>query len=461
MTPSLSSNLSAKRWAIVGGGMLGMTLALRLAQAGQQVTLFEGADTLGGLASAWSLGDIVWDRHYHVTLLSDRSLRDLLREIGLDQDMQWVESKTGVYSNGKLYSVSNAIEFLKFPPLGIVDKLRLAFTIIYGSKIKNWRRLEQIPVAQWLRRWSGDRTFRKFWLPLLRAKLGENYQKASAAFIWAIIARLYAARRTGLKKEMFGYLPGGYARLLERFAEVLRETGVEIKLTHPVRTIQPTADQRVSIEFSHGGQQAFDQVVVTTAAPIAAQLVTGLAKDETNRMKDIQYQGIVCASLLLRNALSPYYVTNITDDWVPFTGVIEMSTLVEQKAFGGNTLVYLPKYVDPDDPLFAVSDQQLEESFVSALERMYPDFRREDVLKFQVSRVKYVLAISTLNYSQKLPSPHTSIPGLHLVNSAHIPNGTLNVNETIQLAENMTAELLTLDDIRQSLTFKLSPEPVQ
>lgn len=228
---------SSKQWAIVGGGMLGMTLALRLAQAGQQVTLFESADTLGGLASAWSLDNIVWDRHYHVTLLSDQFFRSLLREIGLEQDMQWVESKTGVYANGTLYSVSNAIEFLKFPPLGLIDKLRLALTIIYGSKIRDWRRLEKISVEQWLRRWSGNRTFEKFWLPLLRSKLGDNYQKASASFIWAIIARLYAARRTGLKKEMFGYLPGGYARILERFALTLAETGVEIRLGQRIQQV--------------------------------------------------------------------------------------------------------------------------------------------------------------------------------------------------------------------------------
>ena len=73
--------------------------------------------------------------------------------------------------------------------------------------------METLPVDQWLRRWSGRRTFERFWLPLLRAKLGDAYQQASAAFIWATIQRLYAARRTGLKKEMFGYVPGGYARI--------------------------------------------------------------------------------------------------------------------------------------------------------------------------------------------------------------------------------------------------------
>ena len=42
-------------WGIVGGGMLGMTLALRLAQRGCRVTLLEAADHLGGLADAWQL----------------------------------------------------------------------------------------------------------------------------------------------------------------------------------------------------------------------------------------------------------------------------------------------------------------------------------------------------------------------------------------------------------------------
>ena len=43
---------------------------------------------------------------------------------------------------------------------------------------------------------------------------------------WATIARMYAARQSGLKREMFGYVRGGYARVLERFAEVLEAAGV-------------------------------------------------------------------------------------------------------------------------------------------------------------------------------------------------------------------------------------------
>ena len=64
--------------------------------------------------------------------------------------------------------------------------------------------LERVLVGDWLRKWSGERTFNKIWLPLLKAKLGECYRRTSAAFIWATIARMYAARRSGLKKERSG-----------------------------------------------------------------------------------------------------------------------------------------------------------------------------------------------------------------------------------------------------------------
>lgn len=433
---------STQRYAIVGGGILGMTLALRLAQQGHSVTLFESAHQFGGLASAWRLGSLLWDRHYHVTLLSDTHIRSLLTELGLEQDMKWVETKTGFFTDGKLYSMSNTLEFLSFPALGLIDKLRLGFTIWYASKVKNWKKLEQIPVSTWLRKLSGDRTFEKIWLPLLRSKLGENYRIASASFIWAIIARMYAARRTGLKKEMFGYLPGGYARLLSRFVEVLAEHNVEIRVGHRVSQVSQR-NGKVKLEFTNGHVEYFDQAVLTMASPIAAQVCQGLTQSEYDRHRDIEYQGIVCASLLLKKPLANYYVTNITDSWIPFTGVIEMSALVDKSEFEQRSLVYLPKYVSTNDPAFQMSDEQIKEEFIQTLVLMYPNFDRNDVLAFRVSRVRQVFAISTLNYSEKLPPMHTSLSGVHIINSAHIPNGTLNVNETVLLAERAAAELST------------------
>jgi protoporphyrinogen oxidase len=430
-----------ERWAIVGGGLLGMTLALRLRQAGQSVTLFESAPHLGGLASAWQLGDVVWDRHYHVTLLSDTTLRALLTELDLEKEMQWVETRTGFYTDGQLYSMSNTLEFLKFPPLRLPDKLRLGATIFYASRVKDWRRLETIPVADWLRRLSGRRTCEKIWLPLLRSKLGENYKQTSAAFIWTTIARMYAARRTGLKKEMFGYVPGGYARILKRFGAALEEQGVSVKLGCAVNRVAKT-NGSLTVNYGEHDKESFDQVVLTAPSPVAARICSGLSEEEKRRLSDVQYQGIICASLLLKKPLANFYVTNITDTEIPFTAVIEMSALVDSQQFNGHSLVYLPKYLAPDDPTFALSDEEIQERFIGALERMYPNFNRDDLLSFRVSRVRHVFPLPTLNYSKRLPEITTSIPGMHVLNSAHIVNGTLNVNETVQLAEKVVAQLL-------------------
>lgn len=422
-----------KEIAIVGAGMLGLTLALRCADQGFKVTLFESAPEIGGLASVWQIGDLTWDRHYHVTLLSDLHTRKIARDLGIEDEFEWVETKTGFYTDGRLVSMSNTLEFLSFPPLDLISKFRLGLTILYASKVSDWRKLEQIPVEKWLTRLSGKRTFEKIWKPLLRAKLGEAYRDSSAAFIWASIQRMYAARHSGMKKEMFGYIRGGYKRLLNRFEEVLSEKGVEIKLGSRIVSIEPEESGKVKM-IEPGSIRHFDQVVLTCSATVASRLVPGLEPDEIERLSGVRYQGIVCASMLLKRPISEYYVTNITDE-TPFTGIIEMSALVDRSEFGGLSLVYLPKYIAPDDKMFEQSDEEIREHFLSGVESMYPTFDRGDVVEFKVSKVREVFPIPVLNYSQMVPEIRTSIPNLFVINSSQITNGTLNVNETVQIAE--------------------------
>ena len=449
-----SSQPSKKHWGIVGGGMLGMTLALRMAKAGHKVTLMEAAPTLGGLASCWELGDVEWERYYHVILLSDTRLRNLLEEIGLADELRWVETKTGFFTDGQLYSMSNSAEFLKFPPLTMIEKLRLGGTIFYASKIRNWKRLENMLVADWLKRWSGKGTFNKIWEPLLKAKLGESYKRTAASFIWATISRMYKARRTGLKKEMFGYVRGGYRRVIEQLTEKLIEAGVEIKTSFPTTNIH-RSDSNSFVVTSQEGVEQFDRVIMTTANNVVHRICPDLTEDELRRIKSTEYLGICCASLILDKPISTYYVTNITDTWVPMTAVIEMTNIVEKSEFGGGSLVYLPKYVPADHKMFERSDEEIEAEFVEALEKIYPDFSRDQVRAFRISRTRNVMAIPTLNYSDSLPKMKTSIPGLYLVNSAFITKGNLNVNETIMIAERALDEALA-EELKQTTLDSLA-----
>ena len=186
----------------------------------------------------------------------------------------------------------------------------------------------------------------------------------------------------------------------------------------------------------------FDRAIVTLAPPLAARLCPTLTAQERTLCLGVEYQGILCASLLLDAPLTPYYITNIADGSVPFTAVIEMTALVDRSELGGKALVYLPKYVTRNDPAFALEDGAIEELFLSALGRMHPTFSRKDVRAFRVSRVPYVFPIPTLDYSHRLPPMRTATRGLFIASSAHIVNGTLNVNETVGLANRVTAQLL-------------------
>jgi len=201
-------------------------------------------------------------------------------------------------------------------------------------------------------------------------------------------------------------------------------------------------DEGVTLSLQGGGSLRFDAVVLTVPCGQISALCPQLTDAERARLKGVTYQGIVCTSLLLKRPLADYYVTNITDAWVPFTAVVEMTTLVDRSTFGGNSLVYLPRYVTQNDPLWQQDDASVQRAFVAALERMYPHFRADDVLAWQVSRVREMLAVSTVGYSRLLAPPvTTSIPKVFVVNSAQIVNGTLNVNETLGLAEEKLPEL--------------------
>ncbi|MEM9029857.1 MAG: NAD(P)/FAD-dependent oxidoreductase [Pseudomonadota bacterium] len=423
-----------EKWCVVGGGMLGLTLALRLAGEGKQVTVLEAADRLGGLADAWQIGSVTWDRHYHVILLSDRHVLAVLKDIGLDDQIRWTTTKTEFYTGQKFYPLNNALDYLSLPIIGMVDKARLAATILWASRLSDGRALERVRLEDWLIKLSGRRTWRAVWQPLVRAKLGENYRIASAAFIWAIIRRLYAARRSGLKTEMFGYVDGGYDRIIAAMAEALQQAGVSCKTSRRIRTIT-RSDAGGIVVTDDERAETYDRVVVTAAGSIAARMCPDLTTEERARLEQVKYQGIICASVLLKQGLNGAYLTYITDPDAPFTAVVEMSALVDRDQLDGRTLVYLPWYVSADDPAFELSDEEIEGRFMPALFRMYPNIKPDDVVAFRVSRVKNVLAISTLNYSAQMPDMTTDVPGLFVVNSSQIVNGTLNVNETIRLAD--------------------------
>lgn len=421
--------------AIVGGGIMGLALAKKLSDAGNEVHIFEKNEQLGGLATYHDFGDFFWDRFYHVILPADQYLLSFLRDIGMEDDLRWKKTLTGYYVNEKFYSISNSKEFLLFPPLSMFSKFRLALTILYASRIKDWKKMEKITIEEWLVKVGGRATFEKFWKPLLLAKLGENYKRVSAVFIWTYIKRLFEARDTSAQSEQMGYVSGGYKAVFDRVEQLLTDAGNTVKTGASVEKIAPVSGG-TSLEVTVNGQtQVFDKVVFTSPANVLEQVVDPSLFQMKGKPGEIEYLGVLCMILVTKREISPYYVLNLADQRIPFTGVIGMSTLVDTRETGGYHLTYLPKYILSTDPLLRKPDEEIKELFMQGVKTLYPDLKEEEIVDVQLNRAFKVQPLQFLNYSEIVPSVKTQHPDFYILNTSQFVHDTLNNNSVTQHVE--------------------------
>jgi protoporphyrinogen oxidase len=434
----MDSSLQGHKVAIIGGGITGLTAAFYLLRGGAEVTVFEAQKNAGGLAGTFDYGDFWWDRFYHCILTSDTPLLQLIEDLGLSEELRWQQTRVGFFALGKLFSVSTTGEFLRFPLLTLWDKVRLAFGILYVCAIRDSRALESIPVSDWLIRVFGKRNYKRFWGPLLKCKLGSCREDASAAFMWATITRLYSTRNKGAdKQERLGYVHGGYRTVFHRLQEEIESLGGHIVTGAPVQRIHSRGD---GVDLWVSGQHhSFDHVIATIPSRLLAQIAPQLSSAYLEKLNTIRYLGIVCFVLVAKRKFSPFYVTNLCDEQIPFTGLIEMTNLVHTGETAGHHLIYLPKYTAPDDPLFLASEDELWASFRAALQRVIPDLRDADIEQRFLFRERFVQPLPVLHYSDLAPSMDTGVRGLVLANTTQIINSTLNNNAMVHIARDAVA----------------------
>jgi protoporphyrinogen oxidase len=427
-----------RRVAVIGGGVLGLETARRLSLAGCDVTVFDSGE-LGGLVAAHRVAGLTIDRYYHVILGTDRRTLAMVDALGLSDQLAFGSTRTGVRADGQLHSVSSAIEYLRFPALGLVAKARLAATILGGSRISDGRRMEQIPLEQWLVRWSGRSTFQRFWLPLLRAKTGDAWQRMSAAFVWSTIVRLMGARRADLGAEQFGYVRGGYAVVVDAFVRILGDRGVVLEPGVAITSVAPRDDGSLEVAAAERTWIA-DEVVFTTGPGTVARAVTDLTDAERARFAAVDQVGVVCVALVVRRPLSHFYLTYLTDGDVPFTAVVEWTALASSADYDGHHIVYLPRYAESTDPRFDQSDAAIIAEFTAGLQRLHPTLTEDDIAGAAVSRARAVYAVPTLNFSATMPPITTGVAGVYAISAANLAYATLNVDDTLSLVDRYLAE---------------------
>ena len=416
---------------------MGLTLALRLAELGREVTVFESEPEPGGLASSASFGDLTWDRFYHVISAEDKQLISLVKQLDLDDSLKFKKVRTGLHIGGGLRSLSSPFELLMCRQIPVSAKFGLARAVLAATKFAAKEQLDKETAESWLLRHSGKAAFEAIWRPLLRSKLGEQADNASALFIYSILRRLYVD--SGRSSGQFGYLAGGYQSLLESWIHRLKALGVEFRCNCPVTRV--SRSQRGLLVTTNQSTDDFDQAVLTTPGPHSARMIEDLLPHIAHQLEAHHYLGVVCVSLLCHQPVTPFYISNLTEPAV-ITGIVEMTNLVSEPRFGNRSLIYLPQYTDSNDPLFNEPNDRIVSQFLKSLGDIRPGFDVRHVISANVHRARHVLVFPAVNRLNEQVSVDTDVPGLFIVNASQIMSGALTVNETISHAHNCLPLLL-------------------
>ena len=423
--------------AIIGAGFGGMAAAYDLRKAGHDVTIFESANYVGGLASGFK--EPYWDwsveKFYHHWFQSDHEMLGLIHELGLDDKVHFPRPLTVMLYKGKWYPFDSIINALRFPGLGFgFNKIRFGFVGLFLRLTNNWRALEKVTADAWMMKWAGKQVYQQMWKPLLIGKFGPFYKDVNMAWMWARIK----ARTTRL-----GTFEGGFQKFADLFAEILRGLGVEIRLGAKVESIK-REQAGLSIR-SEKGSESFDKVLVTTSPTLMAKLAPDLPENYLKGLLDLKSMGAVVMTLALKHPLSKegYYWFNVPkDEGYPFLALVEHTNFVSKDNFGGDHIVYAGDYLELGHEYFSMTDQQLLESFIPAFKKFNAEFTRDWVKKIWVSKTNYAQPVPLVNHSRNIPAIQTPIDGLYFASMSQVYPWDRGTNFAVEIGRKAARMIL-------------------
>ena len=401
--------------AIIGAGFGGMAAAYDLKNAGHDVTIYESANYVGGLASGFK--EPYWDwsveKFYHHWFQTDNEMLGLIKELGWEDKILFPRPLTVMYHKGKFYPFDSIVRAILFPGLGFgLDKIRFGFLGLYLRLTNNWRDLEKVTADSWMMKWAGRNVYEKMWKPLLVGKFGPYYRDVNMAWMWARIK----ARTTRL-----GTFEGGFQRFADLFAERLRGMGVEIRLNARVDSIKR---ERGQLLVEGGGEsESFDKVLVTTSPNLLAKLSPDLPENYLKGLLELKSMGAVVMVLALKHQLSNegYYWFNLPkEEGYPFLALVEHTNFVPKDRFGGDHIVYAGDYLDVGHEYFSLNDEELLERFIPAFKKFNPAFQRDWVKKVWVFKTNYAQPVPLVNHSKNIPAIQTPIEGLYFASMSQV-----------------------------------------
>jgi protoporphyrinogen oxidase len=413
------------RIGIVGAGFGGLAAAYDLARMGHEVTVVEAASVPGGLASGFR--DEAWEwpleRFYHHLFTSDADILDLARETGFGEHLLTRRPITASWFPDGIYALDGVVPVLRFPGVPFIDRVRLGLVILYLKLTRDWRKLEHVTAADWVRRWMGRRVYETIWQPLLLGKFGPHHDQVPMSWLWA---RLH-------KRSMrLMYFRGGFQAFADHLTEVVRAAGAQVHLGVRVTGIRGSTSGPVLT--SDRGEETFDKLIVTTGPHLLARLAPELPPDYLGGLDKLVHLGAIVVVLALRQPILPeVYWLSMDKRRFPFLALVEHTNFMPADHYGGDRLVYLGDYLPPDHRAFGLSDAELLDEWLPPLTQINPRFDRAWIRKAWVFRAAYAQPVVPLGFSKYIPPLETPIPGVILASMSQVYPWDRGTNYAVEI----------------------------
>jgi protoporphyrinogen oxidase len=399
---------------IIGSGLAGLSAGYKLCKS-NEITIFEKDAEIGGMAASYNQNykgkKYFIEKYYHHIFRSDLELLALIKELGLEKEMLWLKGKNAYFVDGKNYPMNTPPEILRFKPLSFTDLVKLGLLVLRIKTISNTTPYDRIKAKEWIVNNAGKSVYENFFAPLMKSKFGDNADSVSAAWL---MGRVKIRSDRGKEGEKLGYMRGGFNSIIEALSTEITEHGGTILKNKEVTEIVIN-DNKVQGVVTDENFIACDAVISTVEPRVLDALTKGKLEDLHETLLNIRYQGTACALVGLEKGLmrDGNYWLNIKED-VPFGAVIEHTNFLPFEDYGEH-LVYITSYFqDAKDFRWIQKEEEVLDSYLKGLEKMFPDFSRKNIHWAKLYRRMDTAPVYEQGYLEKVLPFAAGPSGLYL-----------------------------------------------
>jgi protoporphyrinogen oxidase len=417
--------------AVLGAGPMGLAVAYQLVKDGRKPIIFEADDRVGGMAACFDFGGLSIERYYHFHAISDHAFFKVLGELGIEEQMKWVETKMGYYYRGEVQPWGNPVALLKFRGLSLSAKFRYGLHAFLSTKRDDYKPLDHVEASGWIRRWVGEEAWEVLWRRLFDYKFYEYSNNLSAAWIWSRIRRI-GRSRYNIFREKLGYLEGGSDTLLHAMRDAIIAGGGELRLSTPVQKVVMESGAVKGIQ-SNGEFLPFDNVISTIPLPYVPSVMPDLAPDLLSAYKRVNYVAVVCVIAKLKKAVTNNFWLNTNDPDMDIPGIVEYTNLrpLDQH------IVYVPFYVPGEHPKYQEPNEVFIDKVKRYLMKVNPALTADDFIDVRASRYRYAQPVCDPGYLDHLPPVQLPIKGLIVADTSYYYPEDRGISESIDLGRKM------------------------